>query len=305
MTIRNLRAAGASAALLAAVFSAGCGSGSLSDGQSGPDDPLDRSIDLSGATGPIPLGTADQAARAALGSGLFYSSVTDTLASSKASAAKATENCAGGGTRTTTESGLDRTIRYTDCLEGSLFTDGLIILDVTSPGIPTSETTVTLGENTTALLAENRNPADDSRTLLLGTIFGDVTINLEGDVEEVDATLNLKGAAEDLSGEPRINFGLDSFHVHVNVDGDFLLIDELGSFRLSGDCTSGIGNADTTRDIRVNQNTGAVSDGELFLSNTAGVNATITYNADGTIDVAATSGTQHYTRQQFEALCPI
>ena len=297
-----------SVATLAALALAACGSSSGPRVMARDAGAVDRSIDLSGSDGPLPLTTPDDAGRAAIGAGLFYRSVIDTLQSESGgkSAAKSssTENCSDGGTRTTDKSGLDRTIRYDQCLEGTLYTDGLFKVEVTSPGYPNSGAKATIGENDVPLLAENRDPANDVRSLLIGTLDGDVRIDSHGDVKEVDAHANMKGAEQDLDGSPRMNYGLDGTHIDVNIDGDDLLIHEDSEFRLTGDCGTGLGNVGTNRNLRVNKNSGVVSDGELALANAAGENATAVFNADESIDVTAPSGAKHYSKEEFRALCP-
>ena len=268
-----------------------------------------RSIDLSEATGPLSLDTPDAAARAAIGASLFYRSVIDVLGSESdgKSYAKSTttEDCSGGGTRTTDKSGLDRTVRYSQCLEGSRFTDGLFKVEVTSPGYPNSGATATLGENDIPILAESRDPADDFRTLALGTLVGDVRVDSHGDVKEVNANANMKGAEEDLDGTPRMNYGLDDVRVDVHIDGSDLLINESGNFRLTGDCGVGQASVGTNRDVRINKDTGVVSDGQLQLSNASAQSASVTFNADQSVDVAVVDGAaQHYTLEQYRALCP-
>src|SRR5581483_8084938 len=130
---------------------------------------FDRSIDLSDATGPLPLDTPDDAARAAIGARLFYASALDTLASGKAAHAKAdTESCPDGGTRTSDNGSTSRSERYDQCLDGDRYLDGFWSADITSPGYPWSNARAQLGENDTTLLAENRDPANDVRSLELG-----------------------------------------------------------------------------------------------------------------------------------------
>lgn len=268
---------------------------------------VDRSIRLSGSDGLLPLGTPDDAARATLGATLYFSSAFEAIGDGKSAQAKAVEtrDCADGGTRTEERDNLDRRIRYRDCLEGVSYKDGLIDLDVTSAGFPDSDGRVTIGEDGLPLLAENRDPADDLRTLMIGTLEGVVTIELDGDIEEVDAIAELQGAAQDLDGPPRVDYALESFHVNIRFSGSDYLLDEEGDYRMAGDCGAGRANAHTPRRLRVSQGSGAISDGELALSNAAGETASAVFAADGSVTVSAGGEERSYSSAELAALCPI
>jgi hypothetical protein len=289
---------------------AGCGSSGLpgvtTPPQAGADDTFDRTIDLADADGPLPLDTTDDAARAAIGARLFYSSVLDTLAAKRGAAAKAeTENCSDGGTRTREESTTYRSVRYDECLEGFRFTDGFLEAEITSAGYPWSDARAQIGENGETLLAENRDPANDFRSLQLGTLTGEVKVNFDGDVEEVVADVDLVGAQSDLDDTPRMNYGMDHDRIQVKFDGDDLLINESGPFRLSGDCGVGRASVATIRDLRVHREGGAVVDGQLALSNDIGRSASVVYNADQTVDVSVADASQRYTLTELRDLCPM
>jgi hypothetical protein len=272
------------------------------------DDPapsFDRSIDLSDATGPLPLDTPDDAARAAIGARLFYASALDTLVAAKSAHAKAdTQNCPDGGTRTSDDGNTSRSERYDQCLDGFRYLDGFWSAEVTSPGYPWSDARAQLGENGVAFLAENRDPANDTRSLELGTLDGEIKIDFSGDLQEVKATANLLGAESDLDDDPRMNYGIDGDQLDVQVDGGDYLVTESGDFRLSGDCGVGKATVATPRALRVNKDTGAVTDGELGLSNGSGQTASVVFNADLSIDATAGAATQHYTLEAFRTLCP-
>jgi hypothetical protein len=269
-------------------------------------DDVDRSIDVSTAVGPLPLDTPDDGARAAIGARLFYSSVIDTLVGGTGDGAKAsvTENCADGGWRTEDKSTTRRAVRYENCLEGFRFLDGFLLAEITGAGYPWSDARAQIGEDDVPLLGENRDPAHDTRSLALGTLTGGVKIDFRGDVEEIDAVVNLKGLQSNLDGPPAMRYAMDSDRVNVQFDGSDLLIDESGNFRIAGDCGEGQASVATPRRLRVNQDTGAVSDGQITVSNASGQSATITFNADQSIDVTAGAASAHFTRDEFEALCP-
>ncbi len=297
------------AALLASLLIAACGdSSSLRfDAPALADDgSFDRSIDLSDATGPLPLDTADDAALAAIGARLFYSSVLDTLAAKRATMAKAeTEPCPDGGTRTRDDSTTSRSVRYDNCLDGMRFSDGYLAAEITSAGYPWSDARAQIGENDTTLLIENRDPANDGRSMQLGTLTGEVKVDYQGDLEEVRADVDLVGAQSDLDDAPRMNYGIDHAHIDVRVDGDDLLVNESGPFRLSGDCGVGQAQVTTTRDLRVRREGGAVADGELLLTNASGQSATVVFNGDQSIDVTVPDvAPKHYTLDEFRGLCP-
>jgi hypothetical protein len=266
---------------------------------------FDRNIDLSAATGPLPLDTPDDAARAAIGARLFYSSALDTLVAGKSGEAKAdAENCPDGGTKTADSSSTSRSERYDQCLDGSRYLDGFWSAEVTSPGYPWSNARAQLGENDTPLLAEDRDPGSDVRSLELGTLDGQIKVDYHGDLQEVQATANLVGAESDLDDDPRMNYGMDGDRLDVKLDGGDYLINESGDFRLTGDCGVGKATVGTTRDLRVNRESGAVTDGQLDLGNGSGQTASVVFNADQSVDATAGVQALHYTIEEFRALCP-
>jgi hypothetical protein len=301
--VRSVLATAASVVLAACGDSAGY---DISRPFADHKDQLDRSIDLSGATGPLALDTPDEAGRAAIGARLFYSSVLDTIGGGTGSGAKAsvTESCADGGWKTKDESTTRRAVRYENCLDGFRFLDGFLSAEITGAGYPWSDARAQIGENDMPLLGENRNPDDDTRSLALGTLTGAVKVDFRGDVEEVDALVNLEGLQSDLDGPPGMRYAMDGDRVNVQFDGGDLLIDESGRFRLAGDCGEGQAHVATSRRLRVNQATGVVSDGQITISNASGQSATITFNADQSVDVGVGAGSAHYTAEEFAALCP-
>ena len=296
-------------AVWTALTLAGCGTSSdpqlAAPALAGDPYTFDRSVDLSAATSPLPLDTPDDAALAAIGARLFYASALDTLVSGKAAHAKAdTQSCPDGGTKTSDNGSTSRSERYDQCLDGDRYLDGFWSADITSAGYPWSNARAQLGENDTTFLAENRDPANDVRSLELGTLDGQVKIDYHGDLQEVQATANLVGAEADLDDEPRMNYGIDGDRLDVKIDGGDYLVNESGDFRLSGDCAVGKATVATPRDLRVNKDTGAVTDGELDLTNASGQSASVVFNADQSVDATAGAATMHYTIDEFRALCP-
>lgn len=206
---------------------------------------------------------------------------------------------------------------YNDCRLGDAIFDGALVSQTTFDSPPTSGTppeqfsgTNTAGEGDTPFVIEVVAPeADRVRIGQLGTVDFDFVLDgQEPDTAEFfyRETVDIVNTGDPALPAVRSTLGNASMRYRTFVDfmgNEASLISE-GPFETTGDCGTGSGTVSTPTPIIVNLDTGLARAGQLVINSNEGT-VTATYNDNGTVTVDTPSGSQTFTPEELETLCPV
>jgi len=206
---------------------------------------------------------------------------------------------------------------YNDCRLGDAIFDGVLVSQTTFDSPPTGGTpperfsgTNTSGEGNTPFVIEVVAPeADRTRIGQLGTVdFEFVLDGQEPDTAEFfyRETVDIVNTADPALPAVRSTLGNASMPYRTFVDfmdDEASLISE-GPFETSGDCGEGSGTVSTPTPVIVDLDTGLARAGQLVINSAEGT-TTATYNDDGTVTIDTPTGSQTFTPEELEALCPV
>mgnify|MGYP000335415359 CR=1 FL=1 len=264
-----------------------------------------RTVDLSGADAPASLFLPDDAAKILSTNleGLFATSIMYNKALDTVSTEPGTSNCLTSGTQKfeySASGGADiYTFTFNQCLDETWFYDGLLKVEESSSGevFNGSRTYGTSSSNGT-ILTEDRGSAQ-RRDVIMGTYSA---TDLPGNTTQRD--LNLRGRVEKLSGTPSQSYQLDQYKIVTkNTDQQVRSINYSGMLTLKGTCTTGKSTISTPSDLQTD-GSGGFTGGQMVISS-GNNSATITFNSNKSITIAAPGGSKTYTDAQIRSICGV
>ncbi|MEQ9737178.1 MAG: hypothetical protein RLN67_08115 [Algiphilus sp.] len=206
---------------------------------------------------------------------------------------------------------------YSNCRLGDSIFDGVLVSQTTFDSPPTGGTpperfsgTNTAGEGDAPFFIEVVAPeADRVRIGQLGTVdFEFVLDGQEPDTAEFfyRETVDIVNTADPALPAVRSTLGNAStpYRTFVDFMGDQASLISEGPFVTSGDCGEGSGTVSTPTPVIVDLATGLARAGQIVVNSTQGT-VTATYNDNGTVTIDTPSGSQTFTPEELEALCPV